>query len=213
MLCSDCGYTRSDGQADCPRCAYRRHLALTVTAPAPAPCAEAVPVSAPTPTGRAVPPRRRIIALAGVCLSLSVLLLARPALLASHLAQGGDAKTDAQTARASAIFAHADGPCRSGAASCQASIRALHILRDHSDAALLLGDFRISRYFHNQPDRNALQRRWRRDQFSAEELTALGFEARRQHLLVFRSFWMYANIKQNNFAVPTLTINNDPDPF
>lgn len=204
MPCSDCGYDLRDGQAECPRCLYHSHMRQTPDVPAPT-----LIVGEPTASAPALPapPARRHWAVMAACLAaLGALLLARPMLRVNRAAQAAD--TGEQRARSA--FARADGPCRRGAdAPCRAGIAALLALRDRSDASLLIGDIRVARYLQIQPGGGGLEDRWRRDHFTAGELMALGEQARRQNLTVYRSFWLYANVKQNHMPVPTLTINND----
>jgi len=113
----------------------------------------------------------------------------------------------ATQARLRAIFDPADGPCRNGVeVPCRDAIRKLRAMRDRSDASFLLGDLRVARYLRARPDGGVLARRWRRDQIGADELTALGNEALDKNLIVFRSFWMYANVKRQHFPVPGFII-------
>ena len=183
MPCAECGYRLRAGQAECPRCRHRPHGERP---------------------GAASSGEVRMPRLAVACLIAGVLLLTHFGLRAHHRAQAAAA----QEARAGDVFARAHGPCRDGAETpCRGGIAALHAMRDSADAALLLGDLRVALYLHDQPHGVALQGRWRRDEFSAEELTALGDQAHRRNLIVFRSFWMYANVKKNHFPVPLLTIN------
>ena len=190
MSCLGCGYPLPLGEIKCPRCHYR---------PKQEKAPSGVPVLLKTH-------RRMFIGVTASCLIVAGCLLAPTLLRAYREAQ--------VNARARAIFVQADGPCRDGQdAPCQSSIRALRAIRDHSDAAFLLGDLRVSNYLLGLPSGTALKERWRQDQFSEAELTAMGNEAYRHRLIVFRSFWMYANVKHNQITVPTLAINNDVKHF
>ncbi len=203
MPCSDCGYTLPTGQTDCPRCRYRRHIRETMAAPA-LPAQENAPSSPPEPVAGMHWNRQSRAAL----FLAVVLLLVIFGITAIYRTRS------TPEARAGVIFARSDGPCRDGVqATCQDGMTALTTMRDHSDAALLLGDLRVTRYLQNRPGSTILLARWRRDDLTAAELTALGYETQRLHLPVFHSFWMYAFVKQNQMTVPTLAINNDAPKF
>jgi hypothetical protein len=211
MRCPECDYELPINQADCPRCSFRRSLetmpSVQATAQEIKQEPEPVVMAAPTPfepklVAAPATNRRPFTALLGVAMPVAFLALALGSFMHHHKTPLTPVETKIHT-----IFVGADEPCRQGEqVPCMVSVNKIRALGDMPDGSLLLGDYRIANYVRTLPSGSQLATRWQHDQITSSELSAMGNDAYAHHLNVYKSLFMYMNVKNNHTDIPEYVI-------